>query len=197
MSKIESYISNLDITNKVTDEEVSKAESLLRLYAPTLRRAGWHLDEMRDACYESRRQSISDFINLAIDYDHDTDRKRIAERLSEIGHNMQLLGIMERALVLVRAEPKYGTMYYDILHARFFDAYCTSNEDAFLRLGISSATFYRHLKKAIRVFAANLWCIVIPDLVISESITSQDLPQTAKRHELMSESQLRDHVIRN
>ena len=139
MSKIESYISNLDITNKVTDEEVSEAESLLRLYAPTLRRAGWHLDEMRDACYESRRQSISDFINLAIDYDHDTDRKRIAERLSEIGHNMQLLGIMERALVLVRAEPKYGTMYYDILHARFFDAYCTSNEDAFLRLGISVA----------------------------------------------------------
>ena len=58
MSKIESYISNLDITNKVTDEEVSEAESLLRLYAPTLRRAGWHLDEMRDACYESRRQSI-------------------------------------------------------------------------------------------------------------------------------------------
>ena len=134
---------------------------------------------------------------MAIDYDHDTDRKRIAERLSEIGHNMQLLGIMERALVLVRAEPKYGTMYYDILHARFFDAYCTSNEDAFLRLGISSATFYRHLKKAIRVFAANLWCIVIPDLVISESITSQDLPQTVKRHELMSETQLRDHVIRN
>ena len=38
----------------------------------------------------------------AIDYDRDTDRKRIADRLAEMGHSMQLLSVMEDALVLVK-----------------------------------------------------------------------------------------------
>ena len=83
---------------------------------------------------------------------------------------MQLLSIMEEALVLVKGSRPHGVMYYKILHARYFDAYCSSNEDAYLSLGISSSTYYRHIKQAIRVFAANLWCVVIPDLIISEQM---------------------------
>ena len=132
-------------------------------------------EEMDEECYEGRRQSISDFINLAIDFDHDADRKRIADRLAEMGHSMQLLSIMEEALVLVKGSRPHGVMYYKILHARYFDAYCSSNEDAYLSLGISSSTYYRHIKQAIRVFAANLWCVVIPDLIISEQMHEQSL----------------------
>ena len=32
-----------------------------------------------------------------------------------------------------------------------------------------------HIKQAIRVFAANLWCVVIPDLIISEQMHEQSL----------------------
>ncbi|WP_143433350.1 hypothetical protein [Intestinimonas butyriciproducens] len=55
-----------------------------------------------------RRQSITDFINLAIDYDHDTDRKRIAERLTDMGHSMQLLSILESALLLSKKTSAMG-----------------------------------------------------------------------------------------
>ena len=60
--------------------------------------------------------------------------------------------------------------YFNILQARYFDVYCTSNEEAYLNLGISSSTYYRHIKPAIRAYAANLWCVVIPDLIIREHL---------------------------
>ena len=90
MSKFENYLKRFDIAANVTDEELEKTQALLQLYGPTLRRASRRLEEFEDECYESRRQSVSDFINLAVDYDRDTDRKRIAERLIEMGHSMQL-----------------------------------------------------------------------------------------------------------
>jgi len=174
MTKFQSLLDQFDITSTITEEDIAKTTSLLNLYAPTLRRAGRSIVDMEEECFESRRQSVSDFINLAIDFDRDLDRKRISDRLAEMGHSMQLLEVMEEALVLVKTSSQHGNMYYDILRARYFDAYCTTNEDAFLQLGISSSTFYRHIKNAIRHYAANLWCVVIPDLIIAEQLTSQD-----------------------
>ena len=177
MTKFQSLLDQFDITSTITDEDIEKTTSLLNLYAPTLRRAGRSISDMEDECFERRRQSVSDFINLAIDFDRDLDRKRISDRLAEMGHSMQLLEVMEEALVLVRTVPVHGNMYYDILRARYFDAYCTTNEEAFLQLGISSSTFYRHIKNAIRQYAANLWCVVIPDLIIAEQSFPYDESQ--------------------
>ena len=168
MTKFQNLLAQFDITSTITDEDIEKTTALLNLYGPTLRRAGRSIEELEAECFESRRQSVSDFINLAIDFDHDADRKRIADRLSDMGHSMQLLNVMEDALVLLKATPTHGGMYFDIIRTRYFDAYCTTNEDAFLALGISSSTYYRHIKNAIRAYAANLWCVVIPDLIIAE-----------------------------
>ena len=168
MTKFQNLISQFDITSTITDEDIEKTVTLLNLYGPTLQRAGRSIAELEDECFERRRQSVSDFINLAIDFDRDADRKRIADRLAGMGHSMQLLEVMEEALLLVKATPTHGAMYFNILRARYFDAYCKTNEDAFLSLGISSSTFYRHIKAAIRTYAANLWCVVIPDLIIAE-----------------------------
>ena len=57
-----------------------------------------------------------------------------------------------------------------IVILEYFDVYCTSNEEAYLNLGISSSTYYRHIKPAIRAYAASLWCVVIPDLIIREHL---------------------------
>lgn len=168
MDKFERFIQIFDLPSQVTEEEVAKTQKLLRLYSTVMRRAAQSIEEMEERCYESRSQSVTDFINLAIDYNGDTDRKRIAERLAEMGHSMQLLSMMEKALMLVKAEPGRGETYYNLLRLRYFDAYCNSNEEVYLTLGISSATYYRNIKPAIRVFAANLWCVVIPDLIISQ-----------------------------
>ena len=167
MSKIQQFLQQFDLTANLTDEDIENTVALLRIYAPTVRRTAARIEEMGEECYERRRQSLSDFIALAIYYDGDTDRKRIADRLAEMGHSMTLLSVMEEALVLVKSEPANGSIYYDILHERYFNAYCKSNEEAYLNLGISSATYYRHIKNAIRVYAANLWYVVIPDLIIA------------------------------
>ena len=156
MGKFRDYLEQFDIAGKITDEDVENTTELLRLYGPILRRASHRIGEMEEECYESRRQSVSDFVNLAIDYDHDADRKRIAERLAE------------DALVLLKGEASCTKVCYDILKTRYFDVYCRSNEDAYLTLGISSSTFYRNIRKAIRLYAAELWCVVIPDLIIRE-----------------------------
>jgi hypothetical protein len=91
-----------------------------------------------------------------------------------MGHSMQILGLMDEALILVRSEPGFGEVYFEILSARYYDAYCRSNEDAILATGISSATYYRHIKNAIRCLAGNLWHVVIPDLIIAEKYLEKD-----------------------
>lgn len=105
MSKFQNYLKTFDITSTLTEEDIDKTLALLQIYGPAVRRTASRIGEMEEECYEGRRQSISDFINLAIDYDRDTDRKRIADRLAEMGHSMQLLSVMEDALVLVKDTP--------------------------------------------------------------------------------------------
>lgn len=111
MSKFQNYLKTFDITSTLTEEDIEKTMALLQIYGPTVRRTAARIDEFEEECYESRRQSISDFINLAIDYDRDTDRKRISDRLAEMGHCMELLSVMEEALVLVKGTPPNGGTY--------------------------------------------------------------------------------------
>ena len=85
MSKFQNYLKTFDITSTLTEEDIDKTLALLQIYGPAVRRTASRIGEMEEECYEGRRQSISDFINLAIDYDRDTDRKRIADRLAEMG----------------------------------------------------------------------------------------------------------------
>lgn len=175
-NKLQSYIRSLDAASFISDEDVENTISLLEMYGPLLRQSARRLDEYSLECYESRRQSITDFIDLAIDFDHDSDRKRIADRLANMGHSMQLLSLLEEALVLVREDPRHNGLYYKILQARYFNAYCRSNEDAYLDIGISSSTYYRNIKPAQRFFAAMLWNVVIPDLIIRQRESAENLP---------------------
>ncbi len=174
MDNFSSLISQVDVAGKATDEEVEKTKKLLSIYGGMLRRAGRGITEMEEECQQRHRKSIVEYIDMAIDFDHAADRKRIAGRLAEMGHSMQILGLMDEALILVRSEPGFGEVYFEILSARYYDAYCRSNEDAILATGISSATYYRHIKNAIRCLAGNLWHVVIPDLIIAEKYLEKD-----------------------
>ena len=178
MDSFSSLISQVDVAGKATEEEVEKTKKLLSIYGGMLRRAGRGITEMEEECQQRHRKSIVDYIDMAIDFDHAADRKRIAGRLANMGHSMQILGLMDEALILVRSEPGFGEVYFEILSARYYDAYCKSNEDAILATGISSATYYRHIKNAIRCLADNLWHVVIPDLIITEKYLEKD-PDTA------------------
>lgn len=198
MDRFTLYLQKFDILQNVTDEEIKKAETLLRSYGPMLRSAAQGIDELEEECYAGRRQSISDFINLAIDYDRDTDRQRIAGRLADMGHSMQLLSILETALLLVKDDPRHGDLYYRILSGRYFNAYCKTNEDAFLTMGIASSTYYRNIKKAVRMYAAYLWCVVIPDLILKEQLRQDRVSASDEREsERKSGSQVREQMAAN
>ena len=69
MSKIQQFLQQIDPTANLTDEDIENTVALLRIYAPTVRRTAARIEEMGDECYERRRQSLSDFIALAIDYE--------------------------------------------------------------------------------------------------------------------------------
>ena len=130
MGKFSGYIAQFNMASKVTDEELEDTKQLLSLYGATLRRAGRGIAEMEEECLQRHHKSVVDFIDLAIDFDHETDRRRIAERLAEMGHSMQLLDLMDEALLLVRTEPECGEMYYQLLAKRYYDALCRSNDAA-------------------------------------------------------------------
>ena len=167
MGKFEAYISQFNLDARVSDEDIKKVKLLLQLYSPTLRVTSHRINDMETGCGIKRSQSVTDYINLAIDFDHDADCKRIAERLSEMGHSMQLLSLMEDALMLLKSDNNHGWKYFEILRVRYFDDSCPSHEDAYLALGLSPATYYRNLKKAIRRYAAYLLYVVIPDMILA------------------------------
>ena len=73
----------------------------------------------------------------------------------------------------MKEDPRHGDLYYKLLSTRYFEAYCRSNEDAFLALGMSSSSYYRHIKRAVRMYAAYLWCVVIPDLILKEDLRKE------------------------
>lgn len=93
---------------------------------------------------------------------------------------MQLLSILESALLLVKEDHRHGELYYKILSVRYFNTCFRSNEDAFLALGMASSTYYRHSKKAVRMYAAYLWCIIIPDLILKEQMQNQSTSPLAE-----------------
>lgn len=173
MSKLSDYISSLNITNRIDQRDIDRTEALLNVYANVMQQSARRIDELDREVYASNRQSILDFINLAVDFDHEADRKRVAERLCDAGHNMVLLGIMEDALVMMKSYKKVGDLYYRILQARYFDAYCDTIEQVCLRARVAKTTYYRHLHKAIELYSATLWCIVIPDYIIAEQLPKQ------------------------
>ena len=98
----------------------------------------------------------------------------------------------------VKDDPRHGDLYYRILSGRFFNAYCKTNEDAFLTMGIASSTYYRHIKKAVRMYAAYLWCVVIPDLILKEQLR-QDRAFTSDENgnERESGSQVAEQIAVN
>jgi hypothetical protein len=112
MSKLDNFIDNLDIRKRVTQEDIQKTKQLLDVYGVVLRQSARRIGEMELECYENRRQSIAEFIDLAVDYDHEQDRKRIAERLCDMGHNMQLLELLDEALVLTKDYPHVGEIIF-------------------------------------------------------------------------------------
>ena len=179
MSSLQNYIESLNIMNSLTDEYLHNTLILLDLYAPLVRHSARLMDELTEECFESRRQSVTDFINLAIDCDRDPKSRYITERLIGTGHSMYLLEVMEEALMIVRDVPRCGDIYYKILNARYFDCCCKSNEDAFLQAGISASTYYRHIKNAQKYYAAILWCIVVPDIIASQRIPKPYNKQSA------------------
>lgn len=168
MSGIQTLIEEFDIVKRVTDEQVEVTEQLLKLYAPSLRRSAHSIDEMEEACFSAQRQSIEDFVNLVIDYDRNKDRVKITDRLVEVAHSMHLLSIMEQALFMLKDEPGCKNAYYEIIHTRYFNLYCKTHENAYSSLDMPASTYYRNLKKAVRLYAAVLWLVVIPDLIILE-----------------------------
>ena len=168
MNKIQALIDELDIVKRVSDEEIKITETLLRLYAPSLRRSAHSIDEMEEACLATQRQSIEDFVNLVVDHDYNKDRQKITDRLSEVGHSMYLLSMMEQALLMLKDDPSSRKTYYEIIQTRYFGVYCKSHEDAYTTLDMPASTYYRNLKKAVRLYAAILWLVIIPDLIIQE-----------------------------
>lgn len=168
MNKIQALIDEFDIVKRVTDEQVEITEELLKLYTPSLRRSAHSIDEMEEICLVAQRQSIEDFVNLVVDYDANRDRAQISDRLSEIGHSMHLLSIMEQALLMLKDDPSSRKLYYEILQTRYFNVYCKTHENAYTVLQMPATTYYRNLKKAVRLYAAILWLVVIPDLIIQE-----------------------------
>lgn len=167
MSNLEKLLETLLKMPDLTQKEMDDTLALLNLYTPLVKQSIDCINECTEVCFETRRQSVTDFINLALDHDRDSDCKRIAEILRRTGHYMDLLQILEAALLRLRDDPFQKKIYYQIINARYFDCNCQSNESAFLQLGIASSTFYRNIRPAQQAYGVKLWHVVVPNLIIA------------------------------
>lgn len=162
MSYIEDLLSAIQSVPVLSKQEEQDTCTLLGLYSPLVRHCTEDLEELQAECRASRRQSISDFINLAVDRDHDALRWHVVSRMIQDGRDVDLLELLEQALAHMERDPQVKEVCCRIIRERYFNPDCTSNEQAYLTLGISSSTFYRNIHPAQRTFGFMLWRVVIP-----------------------------------
>lgn len=92
-----------------------------------------------------------------IDIEMSLENKKLENRMNAIMRTRLLVDRIQDALTVVRKHPDNGQRLYDILYATYISPISRSHAELIEHLGISSRTYYRFKKEAIRVMSLRLW----------------------------------------
>ena len=150
--------------------EYHKTRLLLSIYRTVVWRTKSALWEIKETACEYGGQRISellDFLCLEIDdYDFNKDKKDVEERLMCTCESIQMIEIIDKALIHLKSYPNYGEIYHDIIYYSYINKDKTSDEQIRRKINVSQSTYYRYKKQAIENMGVALWGYIIPPLSV-------------------------------
>ncbi len=138
------------------NNKVKAVKSLLKLYRKVLHSVNNHLVYLDEEIYVSSRKHLSDIVDGLLIFETHTEEQNFYERVTAYHENLELLKLLEKAVVMVKDYPDNGKTYYAILDRLYFDNFNYSNEEVMSILEISRSTYFRFLKKAYICFYNHL-----------------------------------------
>jgi len=164
MNELANLISKIDIVDSVDAEVYHNTELLLKLYRKVLFRVNRELEQVSEEAYQTERQELMTYIASMTEFDTKNRKARIYETLLSMNVSLCLLEVMEDALITLRSYPDSGETAYRILRFAYFDSVKMTHEEIMEYCNLSSTTYYRYRRNAVRTYAAMLWGYVIPQL---------------------------------
>ena len=84
-------------------------------------------------------------------------RERFEEQIRDLFETSWVIDIIDAAMVKVRDFPRYGSLYYDLLHICYLGRFVYTESEILEELCMERSTYYRRKKEAVVVFAFSIW----------------------------------------
>lgn len=134
------------ITSDTNKEKTVK--SLLKLYRKILHGVNNGLVYLDDEVYVNCRKHLADIVEGLVPFETKKQEVQFNEQVCVYHKDLELLKILDDAVVIMKDYPENGNTYYKILEMLYFDSFDFSSEEIMSILEISRSTYYRLLKKA-------------------------------------------------
>lgn len=166
MTKATIINKELDLKGYRGKKVYHNSKLLLQMYSKVLWRIEHSLDEMEDECLETKSIHLLEAVENLMCMESEFDGLKLEERLYSLEESRKILELVNRALIMLKAYPENGEMYFDMLNKMYIlnERY---TEDRMLQyLDISRTTFYKEKKLAIHMLGVILWGFIIPELYL-------------------------------
>ena len=156
-------IPNYRITDEKTREFDQRKNAIVfqntKLLLERYRDIAWQLEY---APYElaaelNRPCNDLDEIIKALDCEMARGEKKPEYRLSSIARTERLFKAINEALAGVRAKPRIGEMYYQVLYLTYIDHDIRTIDEILDIIGIQRTQYYKLKKRAIEKLSSSLW----------------------------------------
>lgn len=128
--------------------KVQTVKSLLKLYRKILHGVNNGLVYLDDEVYVNSRKHLADIVEGLVPFETKKQETHFHEQVCVYHKDLELLKILDEAVVIMKDYPDDGNTYYKILEMLYFNEFDFDSEDIMSILEISRSTYYRLLKKA-------------------------------------------------
>lgn len=135
-----------EIFNEKYKEKTVK--SLLKLYRKILHGVNNGLVYLDDEVYVNTRRHLADIVEGLVPFETKKQETQFNEQVCVYHKDLELLKILDDAVIIMKDYPENGSTYYKILEMLYFNSFDYDSEDIMSILEISRSTYYRLLKKA-------------------------------------------------
>ena len=161
---LERLTRTLDLKKRCNDKYYHNAGRLLDLYKKVSWRLNQSLAEMEEECMQIGDVSLSQAIQELMQIDSDLDSLKLDERLESIMVSYQMVQIVNRALLMLKAYPDGGEEFFEIINRVYILQIPYSEQEMLDTLHIGRTTYYKRKKEAVAMLGVVLWGFVIPEL---------------------------------
>lgn len=174
-NNIEKLINTIKICKKVDEKVYHDAHLLLKIYSDVV----WGMNENYNntvyECEEIYGNSSLAVLDIMTEFGTNMKAKLLQEHLEDIETSKVIIDIINSAMAKLKTYPKKGDIYYNVLDNTYFVKNKYSEQELLEILDISRTSYYRLRKKAICVFGTILWGYVLPDVVKSMKLETEEV----------------------